>query len=310
MGILRAICISEKRGVRKTCVPAARLVADWGIEGDAHAGNWHRQVSLLSFERVEEFRARGAEIAEGAFGENLLVEGVDLRSLPVGTRLRCGGALLEITQVGKECHDRCAIYHAMGDCIMPREGVFARVLEGGDIRTGDEVTVVVRGKRPYQAAVITLSDRCSSGEREDEAGPAIVQRLTEAGYEVAETLLLPDDGELLKSHLIRLADQRQVDLILTTGGTGFAERDVTPEATLAVATRNAPGIAEAMRAHSLAITPRAMLSRGVSVIRKRTLIINLPGSPKACNECLDCVMDTLPHALNLLRGGVTDCAAE
>jgi len=291
-------------------VPAARLVADWGIEGDAHAGNWHRQVSLLSFQRVEEFRARGAEIAEGAFGENLLVEGVDLRSLPVGTRLRCGGALLEITQVGKECHDRCAIYHAMGDCIMPREGVFARVLEGGDIRTGDEVTVVVRGKRPYQAAVVTLSDRCSSGEREDEAGPAIVQRLTEAGYEVAETLLLPDDGELLKSHLIRLADQRQVDLILTTGGTGFAERDVTPEATLAVATRNAPGIAEAMRAHSLAITPRAMLSRGVSVIRKRTLIINLPGSPKACNECLDCVMDTLPHALNLLRGGVTDCTAE
>jgi len=285
-------------------------VADWGIEGDAHAGSWHRQVSLLSYDRVEEFRARGAEVTEGAFGENLLVEGVDLRSLPVGTRLRCGGALLEITQVGKECHNHCAIYHAVGDCIMPREGVFARVLQGGDIRTGDEVTVVARGKRPYQAAVITLSDRCSRGEREDAAGPAIVRRLTAAGYEVAETLLLPDDGELLKSHLIRLADQRQVDLILTTGGTGFAERDVTPEATLAVATRSAPGIAEAMRVHSLAVTPRAMLSRGVSVIRNRTLIINLPGSPKACSECLDCVMDTLPHALDLLRGGVTDCAAD
>jgi len=310
LGILRAICISEERGVRKACVPAARLVADWGIEGDAHAGSWHRQVSLLSYDRVEEFRARGAEVTEGAFGENLLVEGVDLRSLPVGTRLRCGGALLEITQVGKECHNHCAIYHAVGDCIMPREGVFARVLQSGDIRTGDEVTVVARGKRPYQAAVITLSDRCSRGEREDAAGPAIVRRLTAAGYEVAETLLLPDDGELLKSHLIRLADQRQVDLILTTGGTGFAERDVTPEATLAVATRSAPGIAEAMRAHSLAVTPRAMLSRGVSVIRHRTLIINLPGSPKACNECLDCVMDTLPHALELLRGGVTDCAAD
>jgi len=285
-------------------------VADWGIEGDAHAGSWHRQVSLLSYDRVEEFRARGAEVTEGAFGENLLVEGVDLRSLPVGTRLRCGGALLEITQVGKECHNHCAIYHAVGDCIMPREGVFARVLQSGDIRTGDEVTVVARGKRPYQAAVITLSDRCSRGEREDAAGPAIVRRLTAAGYEVAETLLLPDDGELLKSHLIRLADQRQVDLILTTGGTGFAERDVTPEATLAVATRSAPGIAEAMRVHSLAVTPRAMLSRGVSVIRNRTLIINLPGSPKACSECLDCVMDTLPHALDLLRGGVTDCAAD
>ncbi|MGI5919507.1 MAG: molybdenum cofactor synthesis domain-containing protein [Christensenellales bacterium] len=310
MGILKAICISEKRGIQKTRVPAARLVADWGIEGDAHAGSWHRQVSLLSYDRVEEFRGRGAEAAEGAFGENLLVEGIDFRSLPVGTRLRCGDALLEITQVGKECHNRCAIYHVVGDCIMPREGVFARVLQGGDIKPGDEVAMVTRGKRPYQAAVITLSDRCSRGEREDAAGPAIVRRLTDAGYEVAETLLLPDDGEQLKSHLIRLADQRQVDLILTTGGTGFAPRDVTPEATMAVATRNAPGIAEAMRAHSLAITPKAMLSRGVSVIRNRTLIINLPGSPKACNECLDCVMDTLPHALDLLRGGVTDCAVD
>jgi molybdopterin adenylyltransferase len=310
LGILKAICVSEKRGVQKTCVPAARLMADWGIEGDAHAGSWHRQVSLLSYDRVQEFRGRGAEVTEGAFGENLLVEGVDLRSLPVGTWLRCGGALLELTQVGKECHNHCAIYHAVGDCIMPREGVFARVLEGGDIKTGDEVTVVARGRRPYRAAVITLSDRCSRGEREDAAGPAVVQRLTEAGYEVAETLLLPDDGELLKRHLIWLADQRQVDLILTTGGTGFAERDVTPEATLAVATRNAPGIAEAMRAHSLAITPKAMLSRGASVIRHRTLIINLPGSPRACNECLDCLMGTLPHALDLLRCGATDCAAD
>ena len=306
MGILKAICISEKRGVQKTCVPAARLVADWGIEGDAHAGSWHRQVSLLSYDRVEEFRARGAEVAEGDFGENLLVEGIDFRSLPVGTRLSCGDALLEITQVGKECHNRCAIYHAVGDCIMPREGVFARVLQGGDIKPGDEMSVVSLGKRPYRAAVITLSDRCSRGEREDTAGPAIVRRLSEAGYEITETLLLPDDGEQLKRQLVRLADQRQVDLILTTGGTGFAPRDVTPEATMAAATRNAPGIAEAMRAHSLAITPRAMLSRGVSVIRGNTLIINLPGSPKACNECLDCVMDTLPHALDLLRGGVTD----
>ncbi|NLT98545.1 MAG: MOSC domain-containing protein [Christensenellaceae bacterium] len=310
MGLLKAICISEKRGIQKTCVPAARLVADWGIEGDAHAGNWHRQVSLLSYDRVEEFRARGAEVADGAFGENLLVEGIDFRSLPVGTRLSCGDALLEITQVGKECHNRCAIYHAVGDCIMPREGVFARVLQGGDISPGDEVSVVALGKRPYRAAVITLSDRCSRGEREDTAGPAIVRRLSEAGYEIKEPLLLPDDGEQLKSHLVRLADERQVDLILTSGGTGFAPRDVTPEATLAVATRNAPGIAEAMRAHSLAITPKAMLSRGVSVIRYRTLIINLPGSPKACSECLDCVMDALPHALDLLRGGVTDCAAD
>jgi molybdenum cofactor synthesis domain-containing protein len=192
---------------------------------------------------------------------------------------------------------------------MPREGVFARVLCGGDIKIGDEMTIEAReNPRPFQAAVITLSDRCSRGERTDTAGPAITNRLTEAGYEIAEAVLIPDDGALLQRHLVRLADQRQLDLILTTGGTGFAARDVTPEATLAVATRNAPGIAEAMRAHSLAITPRAMLSRGVSVIRNATLIVNLPGSPKACGECLDCILDSLPHAISLLRGSVTDCA--
>ena len=107
---------------------------------------------------------------------------------------------------------------------------------------------------------------------------------------------------------MRLADQRQLDLILTTGGTGFGPRDITPEATLAVAHRNAPGIAEAMRAASLAITPRAMLSRAASVIRGKTLIINLPGSPKACMECMDVFLDTIPHAMGLLRGAVEDCA--
>ena len=123
-----------------------------------------------------------------------------------------------------------------------------------------------------------------------------------------ELLLLPDEAAPLKNQLIRLCDQRQLDLILTTGGTGFAPRDITPEATLAVAHRNAPGIAEAIRSASLAITPRAMLSRAVSVIRGKTLIVNLPGSPKACMESMDVFLDTLPHALDLLRGRVQDCA--
>ena len=123
-----------------------------------------------------------------------------------------------------------------------------------------------------------------------------------------ERLLLPDEAAPLKNQLIRLCDQRQLDLILTTGGTGFAPRDITPEATLAVAHRNAPGIAEAIRSASLSITPRAMLSRAVSVIRGKTLIVNLPGSPKACMESMDVFLDTLPHALDLLRGRVQDCA--
>lgn len=164
--------------------------------------------------------------------------------------------------------------------------------------------------RPFRAAVITLSDKGSRGEREDVSGPTIVRRLQESGYEVAFQLLLPDGVEPLKSKLMELCDQEKVDLILTTGGTGFSPRDLTPEATLAVAERGAPGIAEAIRAESLKKTRHAMLSRAVSVIRGGTLIVNLPGSPRACTESMDVFLDSLPHALGLLRSQVQDCARE
>jgi MOSC domain-containing protein YiiM len=133
MGIVRGICISEKRGTQKHEVSEAKFVSDWGIENDAHAGHWHRQVSLLSLQKIEEF---------GAFGENLIVDGYDFRNLPVGTKFRCNDVLLEMTQIGKECHSHCEIYKVVGDCIMPREGVFAKVLEGGTIKVGDELVIV------------------------------------------------------------------------------------------------------------------------------------------------------------------------
>lgn len=309
MGKVLAVCTSAVRGVQKENQGAARFIAGYGLDGDAHAGDWHRQVSLLSADEIAAFNARGAAVEPGAFGENLVVEGIDFRTLPVGTLLRCGDVLLEVTQIGKACHHHCAIFHKMGDCIMPREGIFARVLEGGRIAAGDKMAIVPRETPlPLQAAVITLSDRCAAGERQDESGPAVAERLQQSGYTVIEQLILPDGREGLTKELIRLADQRQPDLILTTGGTGFAPRDLTPEATLDAAERLAPGIAEAMRAASLRITPRAMLTRAVSVIRGRTLIINLPGSPKACTECMDVFLDQLPHAHALLRGETMDCA--
>lgn len=309
MGKVVAVCVSSERGTQKQNVGSGRFVVGWGIEGDAHAGRWHRQVSMLGLDQIAAFNARGAGVEPGAFGENLVVEGFEFRALPVGTLLRCGGVLLEITQIGKECHNHCEIYRRMGDCIMPREGVFARVLCEGVIRVGDEMAVEARqGVRPWQSAVITLSDKGARGERMDESGPAIAGRLKAAGYEVVEQLLIADDAEMLKKQLCRLADQRQLDLVLTTGGTGFSPRDVTPEATLAVAERSAPGIAEAIRAASLAVTSRAMLSRGAAVIRGKTLIINLPGSPKACMESMDVFLDVVPHGLELLRGEVSDCA--
>ena len=309
MGRVIAINISPQRGTEKHSVPSAVFATDWGIVDDAHAGHWHRQVSLLSAASFRAFKDRGAPIDYGAFGENLLVEGFDFPALPVGTRLRCGDVLLQMTQIGKDCHSHCAIFQRMGECIMPHQGVFARVLEPGTIHVGDEMTIEPsQAPLPWQAAVITLSDKGYAGEREDKSGPAIAQRLTDEGYEVVERLLLPDEPELLKKHLRRLCDQRQMDLILTTGGTGFSPRDRTPEATLAVAERNAPGIAEAIRGASMAITPRAMLSRAVSVIRGRTLIINLPGSPKACRESMDVFLPTIPHGMELLRGMGGECA--
>ena len=136
-GEIKAVCISEKRGTEKTEVPTAEFIENYGIKNDAHAGNWHRQVSLLSFEKIEQFRQKGADVSFGAFGENLVVEGYDFKEMPVGTRFKCNDVLLEITQIGKKCHSRCRIYDAVGDCIMPREGVFAVVLSGGTIKKGD-----------------------------------------------------------------------------------------------------------------------------------------------------------------------------
>ena len=303
MAVIRAICISDQKGTQKYRIPEGTFTEDYGIEGDAHVGKWHRQVSLLSAEKIQEFRDKGVQVEYGAFGENLVVEGCDLRSLPVGTRFAIGEVLLEMTQIGKECHDHCAIYNVTGDCIMPREGVFAKVLHGGKVREGDELDVKLPAPdRPFTAAVITLSDRAFRKEREDRSGPVIRNMLCENGYDVVEMILLPDGEALLKRNLIRLADQRQVNVIFTTGGTGFGPRDLTPEATCAVCDRMAPGIAEAMRAESLKITKHAMLSRAAAGIRGTTLIINLPGSPKACRENLDVVLPALGHGLGLLRG--------
>lgn len=302
-GRIAAIAISEKKGTLKTEVEEARLIEDFGIEGDAHAGKWHRQVSLLPLEKIELFREKGGEAEFGAFGENLVTEGADLFSLPIGTGIKIGDVLLSLTQRGKECHDHCEIYKKTGDCIMPREGVFAKVIRGGVIRKGDGFEIIPPDpERLFTAAVITLSDRASAGIYEDESGPEAERILTENGYEVIERVLLSDDKAALRKELIRLSDRRETSVIFTTGGTGFSERDITPEVTEEVCDRLTPGISVAMLKASLDITPRAMLSRQTSGIRKKTLIINLPGSPKAVREDLDIILPALSHGLDILRG--------
>ena len=160
----------------------------------------------------------------------------------------------------------------------------------------------------YTAAVITLSDLGSRGEREDTSGPALCEILRGDGWNIVHTEILPDDVEQIKAALVRCADEQGVCLVVTTGGTGFSRRDVTPEATKAVIERECPGIPEAMRAESLRITPRGCLSREVSGIRGDTLIVNCPGSEKAARECIGAVLPALKHAIEMLRGWSGNCA--
>ena len=140
-GKILAVCTSPTVGTRKTNVGSAYAKANWGLEGDAHAGEWHRQISLLAMESIEKMRAKGLKVGPGDFAENITTEGIDLLALPVGTRLRLGEATLEVTQLGKECHTRCAIYYMAGDCVMPKEGIFARVVRGGEVGVDDEVVI-------------------------------------------------------------------------------------------------------------------------------------------------------------------------
>jgi len=298
-----SVNISEKKGTIKHQVEKIDLKVGLGIEGDAHAGDWHRQISLLDLSSFDKMHNNASvELKPGIFAENITTEGIDLWALPVGTRLEIGETLLEITQIGKECHRHCQVFRQVGDCVMPREGIFARVVKEGSIKAGDSLKIIPT----IRAAILTVSDKGYSGERTDLSGPAIAHAL-EGKALVTRQEIVPDDLEQIKAKLIEYSDL-ELDLVLTTGGTGFAPRDVTPEATLAVAERQAQGIAEAIRAKSLEITPFAMLSRAAAGIRGKTLIINLPGSPKAALECLEVFLPVMNHAIETLRGDAYECA--
>ena len=146
MGKILALCISEKKGTLKTEINEDNFIEDFGIENDAHAGKWHRQVSLLEFNKIDEFRKKGANVDFGAFGENIVLEGIELHTLPIGQLIKIGDVLLEVTQIGKKCHDKCQIYYQVGECIMPKNGIFTKVLKGGKVKVGDECSLVKSDK--------------------------------------------------------------------------------------------------------------------------------------------------------------------
>lgn len=303
MAEIIAVCTSPEKGQRKANVGESLLIKGQGLEKDAHAGFGHRQVSLLAEESIAKMTARGLNVGPGDFAENFTTRGIDLVSLPIGTRLQAGSdSILKVTQIGKECHNRCAIYYQAGDCVMPKEGIFAEVLTGGKIKVGDRLVI----KHSYKFGVVTASDKGAKGERDDLSGPAVTELLLPFG-DVIDYVIVPDDRAVL-ARVMRDMVSKGLDAVFTTGGTGLSPRDVTPEATLDVIDRLVPGIPEAIRRETSAVTAKAMLSRALAGISGSTLIINLPGSPKAVTECLAVVNPVLEHALETVTGRGGECA--
>jgi molybdopterin adenylyltransferase len=314
IGHIKAICVSPQKGMKKTVRPEADFMEGYGIRGDAHAGSTHRQVSALDLQAIESVRQKGvSNLQPGDFGENLILQGIGLNELGLGSRLRLGPeAVITVTQRGKICHSPCSIYHQTGDCIMPREGVFARVLQGGRVASGDQAEVLEKVSRDvYQVVILTLSDRASAGEAEDTAGPATAELIRRSKqYRIYTRKIIPDDRMRLADTLRHYGHGHSIDLVITIGGTGFSPRDITPEAVASVIDRPAPGLDETMRRISSQKTPHAMLSGGVSGICGSTLILSLPGSRTAAVENLLAVLPALEHGLAKLRGSADDCAPE
>ncbi|MHB1457264.1 MAG: molybdopterin-binding protein [Armatimonadota bacterium] len=300
---IASVNIAPNKGEGKSPVDSIVLIAGLGVKNDAHVGG-ERQVSLLAQESINKAIASGVDLGPGDFGENLTVEGIDLLSNGTGWRLLAGKeAILQISEIGKVCHHPCSIGQRLGDCIMPKEGVFAKVIKSGDVYPGDSIKVT-----PMRVgAVLTSSDRCSTGERQDESGPLLVVLLQDLGIEVVDYAIMPDDENQLSGKLRFLADRRALDIILTTGGTGLSPRDHMPEATQSIIDSFAPGISEAIRQEGMKHTTFACLSRGVSGLRGRTLIINLPGSKRAIEESSTLLRSIIPHTLGILRAEISDC---
>lgn len=296
--------LSREKGTKKQPVDGV-TVDEHGIVGDAHAGAWHRQVSLLGHEDIEAFAsANDIPISPGDCAENLTISGLDFSQISVLDRLQIGDVELQVTQIGKDCHgDDCGIYRQLGECIMPHLGVFTRVLRTGKIDPGDPVDYL-----PYTLTckVITLSDRASQGEYTDRSGPRIGELLrhyfedTRWRLEI-ESDVIADEAPILKTRL-QQARESGIDVVVTTGGTGVGPRDITPDVVGDFCEKTVPGIMEMIRVKYGADNPRALLSRSVAGVSGGMLIYTLPGSVTAVEEYMSEILLTFEHLLLTAKG--------
>lgn len=300
---IRSVNRSDKKGVVKEPVPEIRLSLD-GIKGDAHAGPWHRQVSLLAAESIIKYEgSTGTSVPDGGFGENITTEGFALHQARPLDQFVCGDVVLELTQVGKKCHGNgCTIFKQSGECIMPDEGVFCRVLQGGKLKAGDQLEYL---PRTFSLKVITLSDRASGGFYPDRSGPMILNEM-EAwfnGHKLkysATPVILPDDREIFSRELENAINEK-VDLIFTTGGTGLGTRDIAPDVAGMHMERQIPGIMELIRVKHGMVNPNAALSRSIAGLANKTLIFVLPGSTRAIKEYMEEILKSLWHMILMVN---------
>ena len=299
-----SVNISEKKGTIKKPVGQIEL-NELGVKDDAHSGNWHRQVSLLGNESVKKFEKDAKRHIEyGEFAENITTEGLVLYETNPLDKLIIGNTELEITQIGKKCHgSSCAIFKEVGNCVMPKEGIFVRVLKNGIVKAGD---IIIYIPKVYKVNVITLSDRAFKGEYEDRSGPRILELLDEffeknnLQFETEHTII-PDDPEALRT-LLERAEDDQIDVVFTTGGTGVGPRDYTPDVVQDLLDKEIPGIMESIRLKYGKEKPNALLSRGVAGLMGQTFVYTLPGSVKAVNEYMEEILKTLIHLKYMLHG--------
>jgi len=301
---IESINISPKTGTVKKPVDSCEVDL-LGIKDDAHRGMWHRQISLLDIESVKQFeKDSGLTIASGEFGENITTRGIDLGTVAVLDRFIIGSVELEITQIGKKCHgDDCAIYRAVGKCIMPKRGLFARVIKEGTIHQGDPVTYRAR---PLSVWVLTLSDRASKGVYKDTSGPAIESTIKDyfssTRFHLAlQNRMLPDDPEALAAAISECVSN-EADFIFTTGGTGIGPRDIAPDVVSRMADKTIPGIMDHIRIKYGAKNPNALLSRSIAACIGKTAVFTMPGSTKAVMEYMHEIVPVLQHSLSMMHG--------
>lgn len=299
-GKVLSVNLSDKRGVKK---PVSELIlTDQGIQGDVHAGHWNRQISIIDQSHIHRFKkiTEARDTQFGEFAENITAKGLQDIDFQTFDLLKIGDTILEVTQVGKPFHDQ---FRELGNYVMPRVGIFCRVKKTGTIKPNDAIEVI---PKVYHALVITLSDRASAGEYEDRSGPKVVECLDTyfnklgVRYQTERMVISDSSNEL--AQILAKAKKDNMDIIITTGGTGIGKRDITVETVQPMLDKEIPGVMEMIRMKYGIEKPNALLSRGIAGVMGNSLVYTLPGSVKAVNEYMTEILKTMQHLIYMLHG--------